>query len=495
MTAEAFAIGVDVGGTNIRAARISTSGAILQKQKRPTSRDPQEALAAIIELISEMGGSQASAIGIGVPGRVDGRSGAVISGGYLDLSKVALKDSIRAAFGRPVTVLNDCSMALAGEARIGSASGMGNVVMLTIGTGIGGAVMDSGQLLNGARTAGQLGHLVVRQDGQPCLCGQRGCVETESSGSALRRHLREAGYGDRAMFEDVLAEAEAGSARAADVIRAWAEPLRAAIWTLSAAFNPDAVVIGGGMGHAALKALDFLPRPDGWYDVDILAAALGDDAGVIGAALASLEAIGSVSPLCTTGKRLVMVNGVPASGKSSVARNVSKATGWTLLTLDTIKNPFLEFIEGVDRPFNRILGRASYKSIFATIAEAREGTTFVVDAWFGFQPESTLREHLALAGISHLAELWCHAPAEEIGRRYEARAEQRPNGHPGAAYVPELIELARSAKAMALGPVLSIDTTSTLATDKIVEWASAALEERLQHPKHKEATLDEPVAI
>lgn len=476
MASEVFAIGVDIGGTHIRAAQISASGAILRKQVRSTSPKPQAALAAILELISEMGGSEAAAIGIGVPGRVDGRTGDVLSGGYLDLSKVSLKDSVRAAFGRPVTVLNDCSMALVAEARLGSAKGLANIVMLTIGTGIGGAVMDTGQLLNGARTAGQLGHLVVKMDGQPCLCGQRGCVETESSGSSLRRHLREAGYADEVMFEDVLAEAEAGKQRAVDVIHAWAEPLRAAIWTLSAAFNPDAVVIGGGMGRAATKALDFLPRPNGWYGVEVLTAALGDDAGVIGAAIASLEAIGRVVPAGTSGKRLVMVNGVPASGKSSVAKELSAATGWPLLALDTIKNPFLELIEGVDRPFNRILGRASYKSIFSTIAEARDGSTFVVDAWFGFQPEEVLQDHLKLAGISHLAELWCHAPPDEIGRRYEERVAGRATGHPGIAYVPELIALAGSAQPMSLGPVRQIDTTSTIPVDEIAEWVEAALE-------------------
>ncbi|MQB36623.1 ROK family protein [Agrobacterium tumefaciens] len=473
MSRENFAIGIDVGGTNMRAARISPSGEILEKKSIAGSRDPAVALQLIKDLIRDMDGDGARAIGAGIPGRVDGWTGEIISGGFLDLSGVDLKQEIYNTFGRPTIVANDCSMALIGESRRGAAKGLRNAVMMTIGTGIGGAVMENNQIVNGKRCAGQLGHLVVNLGGKPCPCGQRGCVETESSGTSLRRHLSEAGYGPEIRFEHLLQQAEAGDQPAIGVMRAWGNPLRAAINTLSAAFDPDVVLLGGGMGQAAIRSLDFLPELQTWYQVDVRLAELGDDAGVIGCGLAALELVSHAA--CGAGKRLVMVNGVPASGKSGLSRTLSERTGWPILALDTVKNPFLELIEGVDRPFNRILGRASYKSIFSIIKESPPGSTFIVDAWFGFQPVDVLREHAAMAGIDKVVELWCHAPPDVVGDRYMQRAVQRLPGHPGLAYAPELVELSKSAKPFHLGPVLDVDTTAPINVEEVVTWVTNAL--------------------
>ena len=170
-----------------------------------------------------------------------------------------------------------------------------------------------------------------------------------------------------------------------------------------------------------------------------------------------------------------MVNGVPASGKSALAHRISEQTGWLVLGLDTVKTPFLEVVEGVDRAFNRKLGRASYKSIFSIIKEAPEGATFIVDAWFGFQPLSVLEEHIDMAGITDVAELWCHAPPAVIAQRYCDRAGDRVVGHPGVSYVPELIELANRAEPSRLGPVLDVDTTAPQEIDVVASWAKRAL--------------------
>ncbi|GAA3102775.1 hypothetical protein GCM10010520_54890 [Rhizobium viscosum] len=477
MSPEDFAIGIDVGGTNMRAARISPSGAILKKRSIAGSRDPAVAIGLIKDLVRGMDGDGARAIGVGIPGRVDGWSGEIISGGFLNLSGVDLKHELSTTFGRSTLVANDCSMALIGESRRGAAKGLRNAVMMTIGTGIGGAVMESGQIVNGRRCAGQLGHLVVNIGGQPCPCGQRGCIETESSGTSLGRHLYEAGYGSDIRFEHLLQQAEAGDEPAIGVMRAWGGPLRAAINTLSAAFDPDVVVLGGGMGEAAIRSLGFLPKLETWYDADVRLAELGDDAGVIGCGLAALD-LASHSPR-GTGKRLVMVNGVPASGKSGLSHALCKETGWPLLSLDTVKNPFLELIESVDRPFNRILGRASYKAIFSSVAEAAPGSTFIVDAWFGFQPVEVLREHIAMAGITEVVELWCHAPPEVIGDRYKNRSGQRLAGHPGLAYVPELIELAKRAEPSRLGPTLEVDTTIPIEMASVLTWVIDTFEQKL----------------
>lgn len=473
MSSEDFAIGIDVGGTNMRAAKISPKGEIFKKHSISGSRDPAIAVNLIKELVREMGGESAQAIGVGIPGRVDGWTGEIISGGFLDLSGVDLKHELTRAFGRPTVVANDCSMALIGESRRGAAEGLKNSVMLTIGTGIGGAVMENGQIVNGRRCAGQLGHLVVNINGQPCLCGQRGCIETESSGTSLRRHLDEAGYGSETRFEDILEQAEAGGQSAIGVLRAWSGPLRAAINTLSAAFDPDVVVIGGGMGDAAIRSLAFLPELETWYTSAVRRAELGDDAGIIGCGLAALDLVATTAS--KSGKRLIMVNGIPASGKSSVSSALSRKTGWPVIALDAVKNPFLELIPDVDRPFNRILGRASYKSIFSIIGESAPASTFIVDAWFGFQPTDVLREHIAMAGITEIVELWCHAPPEVISERYRNRIDKRPKGHPGLAYVPELIELARKAEPSRLGPTYEVETTRPFDVDKALAWVTSCL--------------------
>ena len=149
MSPEDFAIGVDVGGTNMRVARISPSGEPLKKRNIPGSRDPFAAVDLIKNLVRDMGGARARAIGVGIPGRVDGWTGAIFSGGFLNLAGIDLKGELEAAFGRPTLVANDCGMALVGESRRGAARGLKNSVMLTIGTGIGGAVMESGAIVNG----------------------------------------------------------------------------------------------------------------------------------------------------------------------------------------------------------------------------------------------------------------------------------------------------------------------------------------------------------
>lgn len=475
METQRCTIGVDVGGTNIRAARISPAGEILRKKIVAGSRDRETAIGLIIGLIRELDGPETAAIGIGVPGRTDARTGEVLSGGFLDLSGCDFRGLIERTFGRPVAVANDCSMALVGETRVGAARGTQSAVMLTIGTGIGGAAMENGRIVSGKQSAGQLGHLIVNHAGRQCVCGQRGCVETESSGTALRRHLDEAGYTAETRFEHILPQAQAGDERALAVVKSWAGPLRAAIGTLAASFDPAVLLLGGGMGRAALDALAFLPEASGWYKTVVRAAELGDDAGVIGAGLAALDAARQGTAPRAKGKRVLMVNGIPASGKSRLSRVLSERTGWPILSIDTVKNPFLEQIDGVDRLFNRTLGKASYKAIWAVIRDAPDGSAFIVDAWFGFQPIELLQDHIALSGATAIAEIWCHAPGEVLAERYFARLEKRLPGHPGASYIPELVELAKRATPTGLASLYDVDTTLPPADDAVADWVRRTL--------------------
>ncbi|MGL4308983.1 MAG: ROK family protein, partial [Paracoccaceae bacterium] len=213
------AIGIDIGGTHLRAARVAADGRVLAMAKAESSRDPETVVARILDLVAEVRGPDVQGIGVGVPGQVIAARRKVLSGGYVDLSGTDFADGLERATGLPVVIENDASMALLGEATWGAAKGRANVVMLTIGTGIGGAVLEQGKLLRGRGTAGQLGHLVVMPDGRQCVCGRRGCVETESAGKALAVHLAEAGLPPETRAEDLLSRPD--DPLAVKVLAAW----------------------------------------------------------------------------------------------------------------------------------------------------------------------------------------------------------------------------------------------------------------------------------
>lgn len=172
-------------------------------------------------------------------------------------------------------------------------------------------------------------------------------------------------------------------------------------------------------------------------------------------------------------KRLVLVNGVPASGKSTVAHAIADAGKWPLLALDTVKEALFAHLGTGDRDYNRMLGRASYQVMFALAADFPDGATIVMDAWFGFQPEDVLVSHLALLGAPQVLQVWCHAPPSIIGGRYAARVTDRSGGHLGLDYVPELVALAERAMPMAQYPIHRTDTTMPFDVAAFMRWFEA----------------------
>ncbi|MBZ9977438.1 ROK family protein [Mesorhizobium sp. BR-1-1-10] len=477
MPQKSMAIGIDIGGTNLRAARISGTGEILERLSEKSAPDAELVLGRIADMARLLDTPDVAAIGVGVPGRVDVRRGAVLSGGYVNLASVALAQRLESMTGKPVVVDNDCNMALAAEMALGAGRGHDNIAMFTIGTGIGGAVVQNRRIMRGRAAAGQLGHITVDVNGELCACGRRGCVETTSSGTALGRHIGRAGFGPEVSVDQFFARDAAGDIQARGILEAWARPLRAAIDTTVAVFDPDLVLLGGGLGRAAHRALGHAPALAPWYQCPVAPAQLGDDAGVIGAGLQALSAPTSTSLSVepARARRAVLVNGIPASGKSTVSHGIADRMGWPLLALDTVKNPFLEVLGGGDREFNRTLGRASYQAIWSLVGDAPAGSTFIVDAWFGFQPRQVLEDHLRNAGVEHTVEIWCHAPGEVLAERYGARLGQRLPGHPGAAYIPELIELAKRAEPLRRGPLFDVDTTQPIDFEAIAAWLRATL--------------------
>jgi glucokinase len=291
--AGATAIGVDVGGTRLRVARISAEGHMLAKQAGPVERDRDAFVPRLSEMIGRVMAADVAAIGIGLPGRVDARRAAVHSAGYLDIAGLPIAQTLQARLGLPIAIDNDCGMALVAEMSLGAAQGCRDVVMFTIGTGIGGAVATYGDLMRGRSFAGQLGHVTVDTMGEACACGRRGCVETTSSGTALGRLVATAGLPSGTTADALLAAAQAGqqSARAIlarAILEAWATPLRSAIGSMVAVADPEVVLLGGGLGAAACAALAYAPEASAWYQCPVRPATLGDDAGVIGAALYAL---------------------------------------------------------------------------------------------------------------------------------------------------------------------------------------------------------------
>jgi glucokinase len=241
-------------------------------------------------MIEEMSDRDLSAVGIGVPGRVDSHAGRVLSGGYVDLSLVPLRGELETRLATPVVIDNDCNMALVGEAAFGAARGVRNAVMLTLGTGIGGALLQDGEIIRGRRCAGQLGHIVVDRAGLPCNCGRLGCLETTSSGTSLGRIFSEHDLPANTTIESVIDRADKLDPTALAIIEEWGGPLCAAIDTIASAFDPEIVLLGGGLGHPGWEVVKRLYRRPCWGEICTVAAAtLGDDAGIIGAALSGLR--------------------------------------------------------------------------------------------------------------------------------------------------------------------------------------------------------------
>jgi len=161
-------------------------------------------------------------------------------------------------------------------------------------------------------------------------------------------------------------------------------------------------------------------------------------------------------------RRAVLVNGVPASGKSTVARRLvadlsARGLAAVPLSLDIVKEGLFAEIGTGDRAYNRMLGRASYHAIFDTLGGFPDTLLPGIDAWHGFQPPQVLRGHLDRAGVARVVEVWVAVAPALAAERYRTRAAHRAAGHPPASYADELRDLAARARPMGLGPVIEVD--------------------------------------
>jgi glucokinase len=285
-------LGVDVGGTKVAVAAVDGTQAS-HAVEHPTALDSTAALlegieSAVREVSAAAGDPEA--IGIGVPSQIEWATGTVLASVNIPLAGVPLRDELSRRFGVPVYVDNDASCAALAEAHTIGAS---ELVMLTLGTGVGGGVVTGGQIFRGAQgLGGELGHVVVEAEGPECPgggCPNRGCLEALCSGTALERAAGRKG-------RDVVAAARDGDAEAQAHLDRLGRYLGIGISNMVNAFQPEYVVIGGGLSAAADLFLETAVAEAGsralpalWERATVQVAQGGNAAGVIGAGLLALQ--------------------------------------------------------------------------------------------------------------------------------------------------------------------------------------------------------------
>ena len=313
-------LGIDLGGTKVMAAVFDASGNIVSRARAKTRawRDNElvfQTVARTAEQAIERAGitrDDLRALGIGAPGPLDPDTGIIVESANMTLRNFPLGPRLAEAFHCPAIVENDVNAGTYGEYRKGAARGARHVLGVFVGTGIGGGIIADGALYHGfSKNAGEIGHIIIKAGGPRCGCGNRGCWEALASRTAMTRDIRKAiRRGDKTLLNaklkqdtDLISGGDLGKAyRAGDklvvkIMNRAARLIGAGIGSLVNVLSPEVVVLGGGvveaMGDdfagrideaARDTAFDFMTR-----DLRIVRAALGDDAGVTGAALLAQE--------------------------------------------------------------------------------------------------------------------------------------------------------------------------------------------------------------
>lgn len=309
-------VGVDMGGTKILSAVIDAEGNILGTAKVPTKAD--EAPSVVIDRIadsiqkainkSDVNEASIEAIGIGAPGPLDPVTGIVIFAPNLNWRDVRLKDELETRVGIPTFVDNDVNVGTLGEHAFGAGRGVQNVVGIFVGTGIGGGIILKGELFHGAsKTAGEIGHIIVKAGGPKCGCGTRGCLEALASRTAMAKQFQKAiekkkeksiitklTNGDlRTIRSGVLAKAiRANDKLTLKIFKKVTKYLGVGIGSIVNFLNPEMIILGGGVVEALddtfldniRTAAEKYALPNTLDGVQIVRAELGDNSGILGAA-------------------------------------------------------------------------------------------------------------------------------------------------------------------------------------------------------------------
>lgn len=322
MTLPGSAIGVDLGGSSIRAALVTPDGRVVRLRERPTRPDRgpdavvEDLVGCIRDACSPDGPGPALGVGVGVAGQVDAASGVVRYAPNLGWRDFPLRARLAASVRLPIAVLNDVQAAAFGEHAFGAGQGVDELVCIFLGTGVGGGVITRGRLLRGcAGSAAELGHITVHPAGPVCRCGNRGCLEAFAGGWAIAHRackaasadpgsspiLRELTEGDldRVTASAVVEAARRGDPLSGRILGAAGEALRIAVASIVNAFNPCQVVLGGGviagmpewigLAREAVRSRALAANAAG---VRVVGAELGPRAGTVGAAAWAAAVLG-----------------------------------------------------------------------------------------------------------------------------------------------------------------------------------------------------------
>jgi glucokinase len=310
-------VGVDIGGTKVLATRLSRAGDIEAVDRVPTPHSAAEIVEAVLTVASRVlpddGPGPAPPLGVGCPGMVDGQGVPQFCPHLHCVDGIDIRSELarRRPGGAATIVSNDATAACWAEHSLGAATGHDHVVMVTLGTGIGGGYVMNGQLVGGAHGfAGEIGHMVVDPYGPPCPCGKRGCWERFASGNGLGTLAREAAQAGRLRAvvhraggdpeavrgEHVTAAALEGEAEALEVMNSFAWWLALGLANLANAVDPSVIVLGGGLIEAehvvigpVRRAFAQLAEAPGARCVEIVPAHFGERAGAVGAGLLAAE--------------------------------------------------------------------------------------------------------------------------------------------------------------------------------------------------------------
>ncbi len=298
-------VGVDIGGTNIRAAVLREDGRLSNAaRKRLEDKSPEAVMEAASALALEIMGQSGlepedvGAAGVALAGQILDGSGFVEIAPNLEWTDVPFGEMLSASLPFPVLLENDLSAAAWGERTAGAGAGLDDVTFVSVGTGVGAGIIAAGNLLRGCRgVAGEIGHIKVVPGGEPCGCGENGCLEAYTGGRrmALRteRLRAEAGVpvGEPATTRSLHRDFEAGDEIARRVIEEAGDHLGLAVANLVTILNPSRLVLGGGvlgsvpyLEQRVRTAVDTLTSRPARSKVTVVSTALGDDAGLIGAA-------------------------------------------------------------------------------------------------------------------------------------------------------------------------------------------------------------------
>ncbi|HVX45909.1 MAG TPA: ROK family protein [Mycobacteriales bacterium] len=311
-------LGFDIGGTKLAAGIVTAQGEVLASRSSPTRRE--EGPAAVLDRLFRLGRSALKtagvaapeAIGIGCGGPLDRIAGVVQDPPHLPgWHDVAVVDRARESFGVPAFLENDGTAAALGEFRYGAGRGSSTMLYLTISTGVGGGAVIDGRLHLGASgNGGEFGHITAVRDGRPCSCGRRGCLEAYVSGTSIADRARAvlATGAESTLSADLTAADVSAAAAARDPLaqRIWTETtalLGSALADLVNAFEPDLVVLGGGVTRAGAALLEPCARlvaqeamPPAAAAARVVLSELGDLVGIVGAAQVALDRLINTTP-------------------------------------------------------------------------------------------------------------------------------------------------------------------------------------------------------